>query len=187
MSRIGKKPISLPTGVTVNIGEDNTITVKGPKGQLSQRFHVDMAVHQEDGTLTVQRPSDEKLHRSLHGLSRTLLYNMIVGVTDGWQRGLEINGVGYRAQLEGKTLVLQLGFSHPVRLEPPTDVAYVVGERKAANDPLPLFVRGVDKQVVGEEAARIRQLRPPEPYKGKGIRYLEEKIRRKAGKAGKTK
>jgi large subunit ribosomal protein L6 len=187
MSRIGKRPISLPKGVTLTIGEQNMITVKGPKGQLSQRIHPDMVVSLDDGTVTVERPSDEKNHRSLHGLSRTLLYNMVVGVTDGWQRALEINGVGYRAQLEGKTLVLQLGFSHPVRLEPPTDVTYVVGERKAANDPLPLFVRGVDKQVVGEEAARIRGLRPPEPYKGKGVRYLEEKVRRKAGKAGKTK
>jgi large subunit ribosomal protein L6 len=184
MSRIGRKPITLPKGVSVTVGEQNLVTVKGPKGQLSQRLHPDMKLNQDNGTLLVERPSDEKLHRSLHGLSRTLVYNMIVGVTDGWQRGLEINGVGYRAQLEGKTLVLQLGFSHPVRLEPPTDVTYVVGERKAANDPLPLFVRGIDKQVVGEEAARIRGLRPPEPYKGKGIRYLEEKIRRKAGKAG---
>lgn len=187
MSRIGKRPISLPKGVTMVIGEQNMITVKGPKGQLLQRIHPDMVISLDDGTVSVERPSDEKIHRSLHGLSRTLLYNMVVGVTDGWQRALEINGVGYRAQLEGKTLVLQLGFSHPVRLEPPTDVTYVVGERKAANDPLPLFVRGIDKQVVGEEAARIRGLRPPEPYKGKGVRYLEEKVRRKAGKAGKTK
>lgn len=187
MSRIGKRPISLPKGVTMVIGEQNMITVKGPKGQLLQRIHPDMVISLDDGTVVVERPSDEKIHRSLHGLSRTLLYNMVVGVTDGWQRALEINGVGYRAQLEGKTLVLQLGFSHPVRLEPPTDVTYVVGERKAANDPLPLFVRGIDKQVVGEEAARIRGLRPPEPYKGKGVRYLEEKVRRKAGKAGKTK
>ena len=176
MSRIGKRPISLPKGVTMVIGEQNMITVKGPKGQLLQRIHPDMVISLDDGTVVVERPSDEKIHRSLHGLSRTLLYNMVVGVTDGWQRALEINGVGYRAQLEGKTLVLQLGFSHPVRLEPPTDVTYVVGERKAANDPLPLFVRGIDKQVVGEEAARIRGLRPPEPYKGKGIRYSDEKI-----------
>lgn len=187
MSRIGRKPINLPKGVTVTIEEENLLTVKGPKGTLTQKFHPDMQIVQEDGQLQVQRPSDEKLHRSLHGLTRTLISNMIVGVTDGHQRALEINGVGYRAQLEGKTLVLNLGFSHQVRLEPPADVQYVVGERKSANDPLPLFVRGIDKQVVGEEAARIRGLRPPEPYKGKGVKYLEEKIRRKAGKAGKAK
>ncbi|MEI7643192.1 MAG: 50S ribosomal protein L6 [Chloroflexales bacterium] len=187
MSRIGKKPITLPKGIQVDISKENLVVVQGPKGSLTQQFHPDMIITQENGILTVQRPSDGKLHKSLHGLTRTLLSNMVVGVTDGWQRALEINGVGYRAQLEGKTLVLQLGFSHPVRLDPPQDVLYVVGERKSASDPLPLFVRGIDKQVVGEEAARIRNLRPPEPYKGKGVKYLEEKIRRKAGKAGKAK
>ncbi|NTW00900.1 MAG: 50S ribosomal protein L6 [Oscillochloris sp.] len=187
MSRIGKKPITLPKGIQVDIAKGNLVSVKGPKGALTQQLHPDMIIEQENGTLTVQRPSDNKLHKALHGLTRTLISNMVVGVTDGWQRALEINGVGYRAQLEGKTLVLQLGFSHPVRLDPPQDVQYVVGERKSANDPLPLFVRGIDKQVVGEEAARIRSLRPPEPYKGKGVKYLEEKIRRKAGKAGKAK
>jgi large subunit ribosomal protein L6 len=187
MSRIGKKPITLPKGIQVDVSKDNLVTVKGPKGSLTQQFHPDVIIGQEDGSLTIQRPSDSKLHKSLHGLTRTLLSNMVVGVTDGWQRALEINGVGYRAQLEGKALVLQLGFSHPVRLEPPQDVQYVVGERKSASDPLPLFVRGIDKQVVGEEAARIRGLRPPEPYKGKGVKYLEEKVRRKAGKAGKAK
>ncbi|NNJ09430.1 50S ribosomal protein L6 [Chloroflexales bacterium ZM16-3] len=186
MSRIGKKPITLPKGITVEIGKDNLVSVKGPKGTLHQQFHPDMIIEQESSELTVKRPSDGKLHKSLHGLTRTLLFNMVVGVTDGWQRALEINGVGYRAQLEGKTLVLQLGFSHPVRVDPPQDVQFSVGERKSANDPLPVFVRGIDKQVVGEEAARIRGLRPPEPYKGKGVKYLEEKIRRKAGKAGKA-
>lgn len=187
MSRIGKKPIPVVKGVTVTVTEDNFVTVKGPKGQLSQQLHPDMIITQENGSLLVNRPSDGKLHRSLHGLTRSLLSNMVVGVTDGWQRALEINGVGYRAQLEGKTLVLQLGFSHPVRMEPPPNIEYAVGERKSANDPLPLFVRGIDKQVVGEQAARLRSLRPPEPYKGKGVKYLEERVRRKAGKAGKTK
>lgn len=187
MSRIGKKPVPLPKGVDITIAAGNLVTVKGPKGQLTQQLHPDMIIGQENGTLTVERPSDEKLHRSLHGLTRTLLANMVTGVTDGWQRALEINGVGYRASLEGKTLVLQLGFSHPVRMEPPPHVTYVVGDRKSASDPLPIFVRGIDKQVVGEEAAKLRSLRPPEPYKGKGIKYLEERVRRKAGKAGKTK
>jgi large subunit ribosomal protein L6 len=187
MSRIGKKPITVPKGVTVTVGEGNLVTVKGPKGTLSQQLHPEVLIGQEDGTINVDRPSDGKLHKALHGLTRTLINNMVVGVTDGWARQLEINGVGYRAALEGKTLVLNLGFSHQVRLEPPTDVQYVVGDRKSANDPLPLSVRGIDKQVVGEEAARIRGLRPPEPYKGKGIKYLEEKVRRKAGKAGKAK
>ncbi|MFN3373793.1 MAG: 50S ribosomal protein L6 [Chloroflexus sp.] len=187
MSRIGKRPITVPKGVQVTIGEQNLVTVKGPKGTLTQQLHPDMLIKQEGDVITVQRPSDEKLHRALHGLTRTLLNNMIVGVTQGWQRALEINGVGYRAQLEGKTLVLNLGFSHQVRIDPPPNISYVVGERKSANDPLALTVVGIDKHQVGEEAARIRSLRPPEPYKGKGIKYVEEKIRRKAGKAGKAK
>jgi large subunit ribosomal protein L6 len=186
MSRIGKKPIAVPTGVQVTIDEGNQVTVKGPKGALTQQLHPDMIITQENGTLTVNRPSDSKQHKALHGLTRTLLSNMIVGVTDGWTRALEINGVGYRAALEGQTLVLNLGFSHQVRIDPPPNVQYVVGERKSASEPLSLLVRGIDKQVVGEEAARIRSLRPPEPYKGKGIKYAEEKIRRKAGKAGKA-
>jgi large subunit ribosomal protein L6 len=161
------------------------VTVKGPKGQLVERFHPDMRFVQEDGVLRVERPSDGKLHRSLHGLTRTLLYNMVVGVTDGWERELQINGVGYRAALEGKTLVLQLGFSHPIRMEPPENISYAVGERKSANEPLSVFVRGINKQTVGQEAAKMRGYRPPEPYKGKGVKYKEERIRRKAGKAGK--
>jgi large subunit ribosomal protein L6 len=159
--------------------------VKGPKGQLVERFHPDMRFVQEDGEMRVERPSDGKLHRSLHGLTRTLLYNMVVGVTDGWERELEINGVGYRAALEGKTLVLQLGFSHPIRMEPPENISYAVGERKSASEPLSIFVRGINKQTVGQEAAKMRGYRPPEPYKGKGVKYKEERIRRKAGKAGK--
>ncbi|PDW00686.1 50S ribosomal protein L6 [Candidatus Chloroploca asiatica] len=186
MSRIGKKPVTLPKGVDVQIAEGNLVTVKGSKGTLTQQLHPDMIIVQENGELTVQRPSDTKLHKSLHGLTRTLIANMVVGVTDGWQRALEINGVGYRAVLEGQTLVLSLGFSHQVRREPPPNVQYIVGERKSANEPLGLIVRGIDKQVVGEEASRIRALRPPEPYKGKGVKYAEEKVRRKAGKAGKA-
>jgi large subunit ribosomal protein L6 len=187
MSRIGRLPIALPKGVEITIADGNLVTVKGPKGTLTQQLHPEMQIAQENGTLTVSRPSDGKQHKSLHGLTRTLLNNMVVGVTDGWTRNLEINGVGYRAAMEGKTLVLNLGFSHQVRLDPPQNVQYVVGERKSANDPLGLSVRGIDKQVVGEEAARIRGLRPPEPYKGKGIKYAEERVRRKAGKAGKAK
>ncbi|MBC8077464.1 MAG: 50S ribosomal protein L6 [Chloroflexales bacterium] len=185
MSRIGKKPIAVPQAVTISLGADNQVTIKGPKGELHQQFHPEMILKQEDGTLTVSRPGDTKMLRSLHGLTRALLNNMVVGVTDGWQRALEINGVGYRASKDGKTLVLQLGFSHLVRVDPPEGVTYDVGERKSASDPLPLFIRGTDKQVVGEEAARIRSLRPPEPYKGKGVKYQEERVRRKAGKAGK--
>lgn len=185
MSRIGRQPISVPKGVEVIIDEQNNVTVKGPKGQLSQQFSTEMRLVLEDGILKVERPSDQQTHRALHGLTRSLIYNMVVGVSDGWKRELQINGVGYRAALEGQTLVLQLGFSHPVRIEPPAHVSYAVGERKSANEPLALTVMGIDKQVVGEQAAMLRSLRPPEPYKGKGIKYLEEKIRRKAGKAGK--
>jgi large subunit ribosomal protein L6 len=185
MSRIGKRPIPLPKGVEIIIEEGNLVTVKGKRGQLVERFHPDIEFVQENGVMEVRRPSDHQKHRALHGLTRTLLYNMVVGVTDGWERKLQINGVGYRASLEGKTLVLQLGFSHPVRIEPPADISYEVGERKSANEPLDLVIRGMNKQIVGEQAAKIRGLRPPEPYKGKGVKYAEEKIRRKAGKAGK--
>lgn len=187
MSRIGRKPISLPKGVQLTIGEDNMVVAKGPKGELFRQFHPDMKISMDDGTVTVQRPTDGKMHRSLHGLSRTLLNNMIVGVSDGWKRQLQINGVGYRATMEGNTLVLQLGFSHLIRMDPPEHVKFVVGERKSASEPLPLTIEGIDKEVVGQQAAKIRGLRPPEPYKGKGVKYLEETIRRKAGKAGKTK
>lgn len=186
MSRIGKRPIALPKGVEVTIGTGNLMEVKGPKGILTQQMHPDMIITREGDTILVQRPSDEKMHKSLHGLTRTLLANMVTGVTTGWTRALEINGVGYRAQLEGKTLVLNLGFSHQVRLEPPANVSYSVGERKSASEPLGLTISGIDKQVVGELASRLRGLRPPEPYKGKGIKYVEEKVRRKAGKAGKA-
>jgi large subunit ribosomal protein L6 len=187
MSRIGRRPISVPKGVEIKIDDGNLVTVKGPKGQLQQQLPAEIIIAQENGTVNVQRPSEAKQHKSLHGLTRTLLFNMVHGVTEGWERRLEINGVGYRAALEGKTLVLQLGFSHPVRIEPPEHVSFAIGERRSASEPLPLFIRGINKQVVGEQAAKIRGLRPPEPYKGKGIKYAEERIRRKAGKAGKTK
>lgn len=187
MSRIGKKPIPIPAGVHVTIGEENVVVIEGPKGQLSRQLHPDMRIVQEEGVLRVERPSDAKNHRSLHGLTRSLLFNMVVGVSDGWERQLIINGIGYRASLEGATLVLQLGFSHLVRMDPPEHVTFVVGDRKSASDPLPIFIRGIDKEVVGQQAAKLRSLRPPEPYKGKGVKYAEEIIRRKAGKTGKAK
>lgn len=187
MSRIGKKPIPVPKGVQVIIDDTNYTVVKGPKGELSRQLNPDMRIVQDDGELRVERPTDSKNHRSMHGLTRSLLSNMVVGVSDGWERQLIINGVGYRATLEGTALVLQLGFSHPIRLDPPANVTYAVGERKSASDPLPIYIRGIDKEVVGQQAAKIRGYRPPEPYKGKGVKYAEETIRRKAGKAGKAK
>ncbi len=181
MSRIGRKPISVPSGVEVQIGEQNFVEVKGPKGQLSQQFHGDLTLTQENGTITVERPDDERQHRSLHGLTRTLLSNMVIGVTDGFRKNLEIQGVGYRAAIDGKTLVLNVGYSHPVRMTPVEGVMFALdGQNK-------IIVSGSNKQQVGEEAARIRRVRPPEPYKGKGIRYEGEYVRRKAGKTGKAK
>ncbi len=181
MSRIGKLPISVPAGVEIDIGNDNAVTVKGPKGSLSQRFSQNMLLQRENGVVTVQRPNNERMNRSLHGLTRTLLNNMVLGVTDGYKRDLEIQGVGYRAALDGKDLVLSVGFSHPVRMTPPEGVSYTLDGNTR------ISVVGIDKQAVGEEAARIRRVRPPEPYKGKGIRYAGERVRRKAGKAGKAK
>jgi large subunit ribosomal protein L6 len=181
MSRIGRKPIPVPNGVDLTLGDRNSITVKGPRGTLSHQFHTDLKITRVDGTITVERPSDDRLHRSLHGLSRTLLNNMVVGVTQGFTKNLDITGVGYRATMDGKTLVLNVGYSHPVRILPAEGVAFAVEPNNR------IVVSGFDKQVVGEEAARIRRVRPPEPYKGKGIRYEGERIRRKAGKAGKAK
>jgi large subunit ribosomal protein L6 len=181
MSRIGNLPIAIPTGVEVDLGDNNTVTVTGPKGTLSQRFSPSMALERENGTIVVRRPDNEREHRSLHGLTRTLLNNMVVGVTGGYKRDLEIQGVGYRAALDGSVLVLSVGFSHPVRMTPPEGVAYALDGNTR------ISVNGIDKQQVGEEAARIRRVRPPEPYKGKGIRYAGERVRRKAGKAGKAK
>jgi large subunit ribosomal protein L6 len=181
MSRIGRKPIPVPNTVDLVIDEGNVVIVKGPKGQLSATFAPSIIIEREDGTLNVSRPDDARQNRSLHGLTRTLINNMVIGVTDGFRKNLEISGVGYRAAMDGKTLVLSVGYSHPVRMTPPDGITYAVdGLTKVA-------VSGTDKQVVGEEAARIRRVRPPEPYKGKGIRYEGEVIRRKAGKTGKAK
>ncbi|MFO7272251.1 50S ribosomal protein L6 [Sphaerobacter thermophilus] len=179
MSRIGNLPIPIPAGVEVQI-DSGVVRVKGPKGELEQRVHPAMRFERENGTLLVRRPSDERQFRALHGLTRTLVANMVHGVTEGYRKDLEIHGVGYRAQLEGKTLVLSLGFSHPVRIDPPEGITFVL------ESPTRIGVQGIDKQLVGEIAARIRRVRPPEPYKGKGVRYLGERVRRKAGKAGKV-
>jgi len=181
MSRIGKLPIPVPAGVEIDIGDDNQVTVKGPKGSLSQRFSPSMSLNRDNGMILVERPDNARENRSLHGLTRTLLNNMVIGVTTGYKRDLEIQGVGYRAALDGSTLVLSVGFSHPVRMVPPDGVSYTLDGNTR------LSVLGIDKQAVGEEAARIRRVRPPEPYKGKGIRYAGERVRRKAGKAGKAK
>jgi large subunit ribosomal protein L6 len=180
MSRVGKAPISLPNGVSVDM-KGSTVTVKGPKGTLQQSLHPDMMVDLDDGVLTVQRPSDSRDHRSLHGLTRALLNNMVVGVSDGYVRVLRIEGVGYRAAMEGKKLILNVGYSHPIYFEPEKDMSFEVEDRGKT-----IRVFGIDKQMVGEIAAQIRKTRPPEPYKGKGVRYDGEYVRRKAGKAGKV-
>ncbi|MBP8598436.1 MAG: 50S ribosomal protein L6 [Selenomonas sp.] len=178
MSRIGNAPIEIPAGVTVTFGEDNLVKVKGPKGELSRHIHPEMKVTVEGNILKVERPSDDKNHRSLHGLSRSLINNMVVGVTDGFTKELEINGVGYRAQKKGNALNLSLGFSHPVVVEPPKGIEFDVPSATA------ITVKGIDKEAVGQVAAEIRSFREPEPYKGKGIKYAGEHIRRKEGKAG---
>lgn len=177
MSRIGKMPITVPAGVTVTI-EDNFVTVKGPKGELSRQINKNMKLTLDNGVLTVERPNDEKENRAMHGLSRTLINNMVVGVTTGFSKTLEINGVGYRAAKQGNNINFTLGFSHPVVKEPPAGITFEVPA------PTKIVVSGADKEVVGAVAAEIRTLRPPEPYKGKGIRYEGEFVRRKMGKAG---
>ncbi len=177
MSRIGNKPIAVPQGVDVTIG-DGEVTVKGPKGTLVHRLPQDIQVKLENNEVLVSRPSDDIEHRSLHGLTRSLIYNMVVGVTEGYSKTLEIVGVGYRAAMKGKNLNLTLGFSHPVEIEPPAGVSF---ETPAATK---IVVNGIDKEVVGQVAAEIRNWRRPEPYKGKGIRYEGEHVRRKAGKTG---
>ncbi len=179
MSRIGRKPITIPAGVEVKVGSDNTITVKGPKGTLTKTMHPDMKIAVEGAEILVTRPDDEKQHRALHGLTRTLIANMVEGVTNGFSKELEIRGVGYRAQLQGKNLNMNLGYSHPVIVEP---VEGITIEVPAQNR---VIISGIDKQLVGHFAANVRFKRPPEPYKGAGIRYVDEVVKHKEGKAGK--
>jgi large subunit ribosomal protein L6 len=175
MSRIGRKPVAVPDAVTVELAPGN-IAVKGPKGELTQTFSQDMTVSQEDGTILVARPTDRGPHRALHGLTRSLIANMVEGVTDGFEKRLEIQGVGYRAALKGKNLELALGYSHPVPIDAPEGIEFEVPQ------PTEIIIRGIDKQLVGQVAADIRKRRPPEPYKGKGIRYKGEQVLRKVGK-----
>ena len=178
MSRIGRLPIAVPSSVDVTI-EGRRLTVKGPKGTLTRELHPDMTVSREEGNLVVTRPTEQKTHKQLHGLTRTLVNNMVVGVTDGYRKGLEITGVGYRAVKTGEKLTLSLGYSHQIDIDPPKGISFEV------ETPTRLAVVGIDKELVGQIAAQVRSTRKPEPYKGKGVRYAGEKIRRKAGKAGK--
>ncbi len=181
MSRIGRKPIAVPAGVEVTVAEGNVVTVKGPKATLTQTMHGDMIIKVEAGEVIVERPSEDKMHKSLHGLTRTLVANMVTGVTTGFSKELEINGVGYRAQMQGQKLVMNLGYSHQVEMEP------IPGLTIEVPNPNKIVVSGADKQAVGQLAAKIREKRPPEPYKGKGIKYVDERIIRKEGKVGKAK
>ena len=179
MSRIGRMPIAVPAGVTVDIAENNKVTVKGPKGTLERVLPSEMEIKVEDGNIVVTRPNDLKKMKSLHGLTRSLLNNMVVGVTEGYEKKLEVNGVGYRAAKQGKKLVLNLGYSHPVEMEDPEGIETVLDGQNI------IIVKGIDKEKVGQFAAEIREKRAPEPYKGKGIKYADEVIRRKVGKTGK--
>lgn len=181
MSRIGKMPVALPKGVSVTVGEGNLLTVKGPKGQLQQQFPTEMGFEMADSEIHVTRPTDAKTHRALHGLSRALLNNMVTGVNSGFTRILDVEGVGYRAGMMGKSLVVMAGYSHPIEVVPPSGIAFEVD--KAGRQ---ITITGIDKQLVGQMAAQIRGLRGPEPYKGKGIRYRGEIVRQKAGKSGKV-
>jgi large subunit ribosomal protein L6 len=178
MSRIGRLPIAVPSGVDVTI-DGRRLTVKGPKGELSRELHPDMLVAREDDRIVVSRPTEQKHHKQLHGLTRTLVNNMVTGVTTGYRKGLEITGVGYRAALVGRKLQLSLGYSHPVEIDPPAGITFEI------ENPTRLAVVGIDKELVGQVAASVRSTRKPEPYKGKGVRYAGERVRRKAGKAGK--
>ena len=180
MSRIGNNPVPIPSGVDVKVAADNTVAVKGPKGTLEFAFDPRVSVEVAEGQVVVTRADEERETRALHGLTRALINNMIVGVSEGFRRELQMVGVGYRAALQGKRLEIQVGFSHPVSVEPPDGVDFEVPE------PTKIIVSGIDKQAVGQAAADIRRIRPPEPYKGKGIRYADEVVRRKAGKAGVT-
>ncbi len=180
MSRVGQMPITVPSGVDVTI-KGSHVRVKGPKGQMEHTFPAAMDISQKDGIVTIERPSDERTHRALHGMTRALINNMVTGVSTGFEKVLEINGVGYRAEMAGDNLVLHVGYSHPVEVEPPEGISFELDNRTRQ-----IKVMGYDKQSVGHIAANIRKVRPPEPYKGKGIKYLDERIRRKAGKAGKV-
>ena len=178
MSRIGRAPITVPAGVEINVADNNVVTVKGPKGTLTQQFNANMAIAMDNGVLTVARPNDAKENRALHGLTRTLINNMVVGVTEGYKKELDVNGVGYRVAKEGNKLVMNLGFSHQVIMEEKAGISIEVP------GPNKIVILGCDKQAVGQFAAEVREKRPPEPYKGKGIKYVDEVIRRKAGKTG---
>ena len=178
MSRIGRLPVAIPAGVTVTIAENNKVTVKGPKGELTREFVPEMTIEEKEGHIVVTRPNDLKRNKALHGLTRSLINNMVTGVSNGYEKTLAINGVGYRAAKQGKKLVLTLGYSHPVEMEDPAGVETVVDGNK-------IIVKGIDKEKVGQYAAEIREKRKPEPYKGKGIKYSDEVIRRKVGKTGK--
>jgi large subunit ribosomal protein L6 len=179
MSRIGRMPVPVPAGVTVTVGDGNTVTVKGPKGELTRTFAHELGIEVKDGEVVVTRPNDLKRIKALHGLTRSLIHNMVVGTSEGYEKVLEINGVGYRAAKQGKVLTLNLGYSHPVEMTDPEGIETVCdGQNK-------IIVKGISKEKVGQYAAEIRTKRPPEPYKGKGIKYAEEHIRRKVGKTGK--
>ena len=179
MSRIGRMPIAIPEGVAISMAENNTVTVKGPKGELTRTFPQEMTIKQENGQIIVERPDDLKKNKAFHGLTRALLNNMVIGVTTGFQKTLEIQGVGYRAAKQGDKLVLTLGYSHPVEYTAPAGIEIEVPNQNQ------ILVKGIDKEIVGQVAAEIRGYRPPEPYKGKGIRYENENVRRKVGKTGK--
>ena len=181
MSRIGRKPINIPAGVTVTLGDANVVSVKGPKGTLTREIHPNMHVAVENNEIIVTRPNDEKQNRALHGLTRTLINNMVIGVTEGFKKELDVNGVGYRVQKQGKNLVMNLGFSHQVVVSETEDIKIEVPA------PNKIIILGADKQKVGQFAAEVREKRPPEPYKGKGIKYVDEVVRRKEGKTGKGK